>query len=279
MTVGATAAGTTLNGGLGTDTFSAGAGYDGGNHYIGSLGTQAELFAGQGNCMNYSGLACRVTVNYNTGVGQGFDASGNLLWTDTYTTMEQVKGAQLNGDVLTGSNAYFNELKGGLGQTTYYDGSAGDRVIWGEAGATGLVDGHGTDIAYLGTGDDELYWRNQPTNSKGVSNFGETAYGFSVAQGDDINLSEFTTAGFAGVARAFAGASDLANWVNVALSGNDTQVQFDKTGTGNFTQTAVTLKNDNLFADFGVADHSSAGAQQVVQDMFSTGHLVLTTTH
>jgi len=36
LTVGATAAGTTINGGIGTDTFTAGAGYDGGNHYVGS---------------------------------------------------------------------------------------------------------------------------------------------------------------------------------------------------------------------------------------------------
>jgi hypothetical protein len=34
---------------------------------------------------------------------------------------------------------------------------------------------------------------------------------------------------------------------------------------------AVTLKNDGLFADFGVTDHRSIGAQQVVQDRCSTG--------
>jgi hypothetical protein len=34
---------------------------------------------------------------------------------------------------------------------------------------------------------------------------------------------------------------------------------------------AVTLKNDGLFAHFGVTDHSSIGAQQVVQDRCTTG--------
>ena len=281
ITVGATGSGTTLNGGLGTDTFTAGAGYDGGNNYIGSTGTNAQLF-NAGNCVNYSGLSCRVTVNYNTGVGQGYDANGNLLWTDTYNGMEQVKGAKLDGNVLTGSNTYFNELKGGLGQTTYYDGTAGARVIWGEAGATGLLDGQGTDIAHLGNGDDEIYWRNQPSNSKGVSNFGETAYGFNVAQGSDLNFTELATAGYAGVSHSFAGtAADATNWVNVSLASNgqDTNVWFDKSGSGNFTQIAVTLKGDNLFADFGVNSHPQKASAQVVQDMFNAGNLVLNQTH
>jgi len=230
--------------------------------------------------VNYSNLDCRVTVNYNTGVGQGFDANGDLLWTDAYTDMEQVKGGQLNGNTLTASNQYFNELKGGLGQTTYYDGAAGARVIWGEAGATGLLDGQGTDIANLGNGSDELYWRNQPNNSKGVSNFGETAYGFNIAQGDDLNFSELATAGYAGVGRSFAGANDIVNWVNVTLSGNDTDVWFDKSGSGNFTQVAVVLKNENLFGAFGVANNSSLAAdQQVVQDLYNTGHVVMNQTH
>lgn len=278
LNVGATAAGTTFDGGLGTDTFTAGMGYDGGNHYIGSMGDQAQLFAGTGNCMNYSGLQCSVVVNYNTGIGQGFDASGKLLWTDTYTNMEQVKGAQLDGNVLTGSNAYFNELKGGLGQTTYHDGAGGDRIIWGEAGATGLVDGQGTDIAYLGNGTDELYWRNQPMNSKGVSNFGETVYGYQTK--DDFNFSELANSRYSGVSHSFGGVADLSNWVQVELASNgvDTLMQFDKTGTGSDFQTAATLKGVNLFTDYGVANNP-AGAAQVLQDMYAGGSLVFTMPH
>ena len=118
-----------------------------------------------------------------------------------------------------------------------------------------------------------VYWRNS-ARGKGVSNFGD------IAQGDDLNLGEFATTGFAGMRRGFAGANDLVNWVNVSLTATgDTVVQFDKSGSGNFTQTAVTLKNDSLFADFGFIDHSSIGAQQVVRDMYSTGHLVLSHTH
>ena len=265
LNVGATAVGTTFNGGIGTDTFAAGAGYDGGNHYVGSMGDQAQLFAGTGNCLNYSALKCSVMVNYNTGIGQGFDANGNLLWTDTYTDIEQVKGARLDGNVLTGSNAYFNELKGGLGQTTYHDGAGGDRIIWGEAGATGLLDGQGTDMAYLGSGTDELYWRNQPMNSKGVSNFGETVYGYQTK--DDFNFSELATAGYSGVSRSFGGVSDLGNWVNIELASNglDTLVQFDKTGTASNFQTAATLTNVNLFAAYGVAN-SVAGETQLLQN-------------
>ena len=280
MTIGATASGTTINGGLGTDTFTAGSGYDGGNHFIGSAQSNANGFNAIGSCANYSGLASRLTVNLNTGFGQGFDANGNQLWTDTYTTIEQVKAGQLNGNILTGSDSFFCELKGGLGSTTYYGGGAGDRIVWSEAGATGLLDGKATDVAHGGAGADEFYWRNSP-GGKGVSNFGEAIYGFNPGQGDDLNLSEFADSGFAGVTNAFTGPNpNLFNWVDVSLAANgqDTDVWFDKTGSGNF-QLAAVLKGESLFAAYGVNDTSNVGAQQVVQDMYNAGALVLTHPH
>jgi|HubBroStandDraft_4_1064222.scaffolds.fasta_scaffold11207_1 hypothetical protein len=281
MTLGATASGTTINGGLGTDTFTAGSGYDGGNHFIGSAQTNANGFDAIGSCANYAGLNCAVTVNLNTGSGDGFDANGNQLWTDTYTDMQQVKAGELGGNVLTGSDSFFCELKGGLGSTTFHGGAAGDRIIWSSAGATGLLDGQGTDIAYGGSGADEFYWRNSP-GGKGVSNFGETIYGFNTTQGDDLNLSEFADSGFAGVAQSFNGVdNNLFSWVDVSLSANgqDTDVWFDKTGSGNFTHLAAVLKNDNLFSAYGVTDTSNVGAQQVVQDMLNAGNLMLTSPH
>lgn len=281
MTVGATASGTAVNGGLGTDTFTAGSGYTGGNHYIGSVQSNADGFLAIGSCANYAGLLDRVTVNLNTGVGQGFDSSGKLLWTDTYTTIQQVKAGLLDGNVLTGSDSFYSELKGGLGSTTYHGGAAGDRIIWSSGGLTGLLDGQGTDIAYGGSGADEFYWRNSP-GAKGISNAGETIYGFNHAQGDDLNLSELADTGFAGVSNSFTGTdNNPLNWVNVSLAANgqDTDVWFDKSGTGSFTQIAAVLKSDNLFSDFGVSDTSSAGAQLVVQDMYNAGNLVLAHPH
>jgi hypothetical protein len=278
VTVGATASGTTINGGLGTDTFTAGSGYDGGNHFIGSAQSNADGFVAIGSCANYANLDCRVTVNLNTGVGHGFDATGTQLWTDTYTNIQQVKAGRLDGNVLTGSDSYFCELKGGVGSTTYHGGAAGDRIIWSSAGTTGLLDGRGTDIAYSGSGADEFYWRNSP-GGKGVGNLNETIYGFNTAQGDDLNLSELVLPGFSGVTQAFNSTdSNPLNWVTISLSANgqDTNVWLDRNGIGNFTQIAAVLKNDNLFSDFGVTDTSSAGAGQVVQDMYNTGHLVLT---
>ena len=280
MTVGASAVGTTINGGLGTDTFTAGSGYDGGNHFVGSTQTDADGFNAIGSCANYANLGSRVTVNVQTNIGQGFDAGGNLLWTDTYTNIQQIKAGQLDGNVLTGSDQYFCELKGGTGQTSFYGGADGDRIIWSSAGATGLVDGQGTDVAYGGSGADEFYWRNSP-GGKGVSNFDETIYGFNGGQGDDLNLSEFADSGFAGVTEAFNGAdNNLFNWVDVTLAANgqDTDVLFDKTGSGNFTQVAAILKNDNLFNVYGATD-TVAGGQQVVQDMYNAGSLVLTLPH
>jgi Ca2+-binding RTX toxin-like protein len=281
MLIGATASGTTINGGLGTDTFTAGSGYDGGNHFVGSARSNTEGFNAVGSCANYSSLADRVTVNLNTGNGQGFDTSGNLLWTDTYTNIQQVKAGQLDCNVLTGSDAFYCELKAGLGSTTYHGGAAGDRIIWGSAGATGLLDGRAADIAYGGTGADEFYWRNSP-GGKGVSNFGETIYGFDPTHGDDLNLSEFADAGFAGVTQAFNGTdNNVFNWADISLSadGKDTYLWFDKVGTGNFTQVAAVLKNDNLFVAYGVSDTSSIGAHQVLQDLYSGGGLVLVQPH
>jgi hypothetical protein len=279
MTVGATGSSTTIDGGLGTDTFTAGAGYDGGNHFIGSAQSNANGFDAIGSCANYASLGSRVTVNLNTGTGQRFDASGNQLWTDSYTNIQQVKAGQLNGNILTGNDSYFCELKGGIGSATYHGGAAGDRIIWSSAGATGLLDGQGSDVAYGGSGADEFYWRNSP-GGKGVSNLGETIYGFNTAQGDDLNLSEFADSGFAGVTQPFNGAN-LFSFADISLSANgqDTDVWFDKTGSGNFTHLAAVLKNDNLFTAFGVTDTSNVGAQQVVQDMYNTGHLVLAAPH
>jgi hypothetical protein len=279
VSVGATASGTTINGGLGTDTFTAGSGYDGGNHFIGSAQTNADGFNAIGSCANYANLGDRVTVNLNTGSGQGFDATGKQLWTDTYTNIQQVKAGQLDGNILTGSDSFFSELKGGLGSATYHGGAAGDRIIWSSAGGTGLLDGQGSDIAYGGSGADEFYWRNSP-GGKGVSNLGETIYGFNPAQADDLNLSEFADSGFAGVSNAFTG-SNLFTFADVSLSANglDTNVWFDKTGSGSFTHLAAVLKNENLFAAYGVTDTSSVGAQQVVQHMLDAGNLVLGTPH
>ena len=281
VTVGATASGTVINGGLGTDTFTAGSGYDGGNHYVGSTQTDADGFKAIGTCANYANLADRVTVNVNSGTGQGYDANGNQLWTDTYTEVQQIKAGQLDGNILTGSDSFFCELKGSLGSTTYYGGAGGDRIIWSSAGKTGLLDGQGSDIAYGGSGADEFYWRNSP-GGKGVSNLGETIFNFSISQGDDLNLSEFADAGFAGVTQAFNGAdNNPSNWARVTLdaNGQDSWVWFDRTGSGTFNQAAVVLKNDNLFSDFGVSDTGSSGSQLVVQDMVSSGHLVLASPH
>ena len=279
VTVAVTAPGTTINGGLGIDTFTAGSGYSGGNNFVGSAHGYQDGFNGIGSCANYANLDCRVTVNLDSNIGQGFDAAGNLLWTDSYSSIQQVKAARRDGNVLTGSDSYYCELKGGLGQFTAFGGAAGDRIIWSSAGLTRLLDGQAADIAYAGNGPDEFYWRNSP-GGKGVSNLGETIYGFDPATGDDLNLSEFASSGFAGVSTAFT-FDDLSGWVGVSLSadGRDTDVWFDRTGSGNFTQLAAVLKNTNLFSIFGVSDQSSAGAQQVVQDLYNTGQLVLTQPH
>jgi hypothetical protein len=81
----------------------------------------------------------RVVVDLNAGIGQGCDSSGDLLWVDIYTNIQQVKASAANRDVLTGSNAFYCELKGAGGSTTLYGGAAGDRIIWSSADASGVA--------------------------------------------------------------------------------------------------------------------------------------------
>jgi hypothetical protein len=146
--------------------------------------------------------------------------------------VEQVKAVELNGNVVTGVNSYFCELKGGLGSTTFYDGTAGDRIIWSSAGATGLLDGNGLDVAYAGQGDDEFTGATRPA-ARASRTSARRSTASTSPRATTLDLSEFATVGFAGVRRGFAGANDLVNWVNVSLTGTgDTVVQFDKSGSG-----------------------------------------------
>jgi hypothetical protein len=167
-------------------------------------------------------------------------------------------------------------FKGGLGSTTFYDGTAGDRIIWSSAGATGLLDGNGLDVAYAGQGDDEFYWSNS-ASGKGVSNFGETIYRFNIAQGDDPQPQRVRHGGLCrGEAWLRRGKRSGQLGQRVADRNRRYRRPVRQVRQRHFTQNAVTLKNDSLFADFGVTDHCSiGGVQQVVQDMYSTGHLVL----
>lgn len=302
FTIGNGTTGATINGGLGVDTFSPGTGYVGGDHYIGSYHGYADGFNAIGSCINYTSTAdagrhaVRVVIDLSAGVGHGYDSNNNLLWTDTYTNIQQVKASAANGNVLTGSDSFYCELKGAAGSVTFHGGAAGDRIVWSSADATGVANaGNGLDVAYAGTGTDEFYWRSQP-HGKGVSNFGETIYNFSVAF-DDLNFSELTTVGapfanassrnFSATVGADGLVDDLFNWVNVTLDGNgNTALLFDKFGDGTTNaqhfQTAAVLKGVDLFGAYGLSPTGPAAAQQVVEDLYSfNGHaaLVLNQTH
>lgn len=267
-----TGSGATLNGGLGIDTFTSGASYDGGNRYVVSYHDGADGFAGIGNCINYAPLTYRVSVDLNAQVGYGIDAGGGTLWTDTYVNMQQAKAAIADGNDLSGSDAFFSELKGSQGSVTYHAGSAGARIFWGSDGlvnngltpatATSLGpnagDVAGANIAYGGAGTDEFYWWNQPGKLSNL--YGQTIYNFDPTH-DDLNFSELAqttgssqwranhtsgsnvTPHFYAVTTSFdADPNNPAvlhddnplDWVAVSLSadGMDTLVQFAQNGSG-----------------------------------------------
>src|SRR5438132_10513903 len=222
--VGVSSAGTIIKGGLGVDPFTPGAGYDGGNNYVASAQDYQNGFNAFGSCANHAGLACRVTVNYNTNIGQGFDANSDLLWTDTYSSVEQVKAAELNGNLVTGVSSYFCELKGGLGSTTSMTAPP----------ATGSFRARPAPPAYSTATASTSPMRVRSTTNllvhlgrrQGRLEFRRDDLRLQHRAGDDLNLSEFATRG---VRHGFAGANDLVDWVNVSLTGTgDSVVQFDK---------------------------------------------------
>ena len=118
-----------LYGGAGNDSFACEAGkdlYDGGS--------------GNGDRVEYLWSSAGVTVNLQTGKGQGGEAEG-----DTLVSIENLLGSK-HADVLTG-----DALKNVL------EGDDGDDVLHGNAGGDFLYGGKGNDTLHGGTGDDTLH--------------------------------------------------------------------------------------------------------------------------
>jgi Ca2+-binding RTX toxin-like protein len=132
--------------------------------------------AGGIDTLDYSAATSTVTVNLNTVTGQN---TGTFGGTDTITNMENVVGAALFANTLTG-NALANRLTGGSAADTIIGGSGTDTIFGGAGndillgGASGALDdgtadtidggaggdfiggGQGNDIVRGGDGDDVL---------------------------------------------------------------------------------------------------------------------------
>ncbi len=129
----------TLYGGAGNDHLDGGRGND---FFISGQGAD-WLYGGEGSdTVVYFGNDARsagVTVNLDTGKGQGSDADG-----DTYVSIENVRGSQY-ADIITGNDGA-NILNGRGGADRLYGLEGDDVLVANDGVAVHLDGGAGTDI-------------------------------------------------------------------------------------------------------------------------------------
>ena len=157
---------------IGSDHNDTLKGDEGSNHLIGGGGDD-KLWSSSGNDImdggdgddrvNYYSSPAAVTVNLETGLGEGGHAEG-----DIYIDIERVTGSDF-GDILIGDDS-FNRLTGGKGddeihgndRTDRLEGGDGADKLWGGDGADQLVGGDGADQLVGGDGRDLIYYLDSP---------------------------------------------------------------------------------------------------------------------
>ncbi|MGF6231837.1 Ca2+-binding RTX toxin-like protein [Inquilinus ginsengisoli] len=152
--IGSNAVGNVLNGAAGDDeldglngddTLIGGAGDD---HLTGGSGAD-QLDGGAGiDLIDYAGSAA-VTINLSTGTASGGHAAG-----DTFSGIENVYGAFVVNDILTGSDG--NNLLDGRGGNDILNGLGGTDILLGADDDDILNGGAGNDVLYGEEGADQL---------------------------------------------------------------------------------------------------------------------------
>ena len=144
-----------LEGGAGADRLYGGSGDD---VLEGAAGAD-RLYGGPGvDWASYQGSDAGVTVDLETGTGEGGHAEGDVI-----VDIENVTGSDYS-DVLTGD-----------GQANQLDGGEGDDILEGGAGADRLNGGENDDILEGGAGADRLYggpgvdWASYQGSDAGVT--------------------------------------------------------------------------------------------------------------
>ncbi|HEY9344428.1 MAG TPA: calcium-binding protein [Inquilinus sp.] len=130
-----------LRGGAGADVLEGGAGTDTASYYSSAAG---------------------VTVNLADATASGGDTAG-----DTLTSIENLSGSNLGGDILTGN--------------------AGANVLQGWGGNDALVGGGGKDTLTGGAGADRIYFTALGDSVVGAN--ADVVTDFSHAQGDEIDVN------------------------------------------------------------------------------------------
>ncbi|MGO4129216.1 calcium-binding protein [Inquilinus sp. YAF38] len=134
-----------LDGLAGNDTLIGGAGDD---HLTGGSGAD-QIDGGAGiDLVDYAGSAA-VTINLSAGTASGGDATGDVL-----SGIENVYGAFLVNDILTGSAG--NNLLDGRGGDDVLNGLGGVDILRGSDDDDILNGGDGNDVLYGESGADHL---------------------------------------------------------------------------------------------------------------------------
>ncbi len=152
--IGNNVAANVLNGGDGDDDLSGLAGNDtliggaGDDHLAGGSGAD-QIDGGAGiDLVDYAGSAA-VTINLSAGTASGGDATGDVL-----SGIENVYGAFLVNDILTGSAG--NNLLDGRGGDDVLNGLGGVDILRGSDDDDILNGGDGNDVLYGESGADQL---------------------------------------------------------------------------------------------------------------------------
>ncbi|HEY7807699.1 MAG TPA: calcium-binding protein, partial [Croceibacterium sp.] len=146
-----------LYGGAGDDVL---VGREGNDNLIGGPGDDLlmggpgadYLSGGDGNdTVSYASSSAAITINFQTGVNSGGDASGDDITTD----VENIIGSAFD-DSMTGNDLLNDRFDGGAGNDTL-SGLDGNDLLIGAAGNDTLDGGAGVDKLYGGTGNDTYH--------------------------------------------------------------------------------------------------------------------------
>ena len=221
-----------LSGGLGDDVLQGGEGND---VLLGDPGAD-HLDGGEGfDVADYSADTEGVTVNLQTGVGEGGLAEG-----DSYASIEGIIGGA-GDDQLTGDD-----------QPNYLSGGAGNDVLSGGGGDDVLVGGLGDDSLTGGAGRDSFVWR------AGDLGGSDTIHDFFIdpegGNSDVLDLSDL----FSGVA---TDAATLDSYLNFAF-GDNTTISISLTPGGAPVQD-ITLVGVDLSSVYGTGDEATVLANMI----------------
>ncbi|WP_332822146.1 type I secretion C-terminal target domain-containing protein, partial [Pseudomonas sp.] len=226
------AGGDVLLGGLGDDVLSGGEDDD---VLVGDAGSD-QLLGGEGvDVADYSADTAGVSVNLETGIGEGGLADG-----DTYDSIEGILGGagddQLSGDT----------------QANYLEGGAGDDILSGGAGDDVLIGGLGDDTMSGGEGRDSFVWNAGDTGGNDtISDFYIDPTGVN---SDVIDLSELLS----GVDTDSGG---LDGYLNFAF-GESTTISISLTPGGESVQD-ITLSGLDLSSFYGTSDEAAVIANLI----------------